>query len=422
MKKTAVIVLLVMTVSFALFAPTNGARAQGETSYVVDTTIPVEAEIRSAVDAWLAVSAPIPLPYWAITYVEQNGFDTFVSLVALDLALPSDPWRMTEGNTVVWMGSVIVHEDDTIEMFSENPQANVMKFPAMPKLGPGGGANVRFPWQSGGTMMYGPRGIHAAGGGGSYATGFSAVDFVGGDDMGSGVASPSVYAVDTGTVDYVCADDTTTLVRTANTGTDSYYIYAHLLDNANLVMDHAFTQGSLIGSVKYGTFDDNCGYADQTARHYHLHFGFEPANGSFRMEGCILSMSTKKWTCGTETISTGQFLKGGGGISGVGDDGGNSIPQPSFFDYVLTGVVTLWDRAIVQNLPSHSAIQYTYVIYSTAKLVLRMAYVLVYSNVNLFYLMTVVLIGFAVKLLFGLAEFIVFLFKAWKSLVPILGA
>lgn len=426
MKKNITIFTLAIFL-LALLSPINGARAQGIVDpYVVDTTIPVDPEIKSAVDAWLAVSAPIPLPYWAITYVEDNGLSYFVSLVALDIAQPTDTWRMTEGNTVVWMGSVIVNADGTIEMLSAGPQANTFKLIAMPVFnpmyGPGGGVNVRFPWQSGGSMMYGPRGIHAAGGGGSYATGFSAVDFVGGDDMGSGVASPSVYAVDTGAVDYVCADDTTTLIRTENTSTDSYYIYAHLLDNANLEMGHTFTQGSLIGSVKYGSFDDSCGLAEQTARHYHLHFGFEPANGSFRMENCILSMSTKKWTCGTDIISTGQFLRGGGGVAGVGDDGGNAIAQPSFFDYVLSGVVSLWDQAIVQNLPPHTAIEYTYVIYSTAKLVLRMAYVLVYSNVNLFHLMTIVLAGFAVKALFGLAEFIVFLFKAWKSLVPIIGA
>jgi hypothetical protein len=48
--------------------------------------------------------------------------------------------------------------------------------------------------------------------------------------------------------------------------------------------------------------------------------------------------------------------------------------------------------------------------------------VLVHSNVNLGPLITVLIIGLGIKLLFGIAEFIVFLFKAWKSLVPILGA
>jgi hypothetical protein len=73
-------------------------------------------------------------------------------------------------------------------------------------------------------------------------------------------------------------------------------------------------------------------------------------------------------------------------------------------------------------MPTHKAIQYTYVIYSTVKLMIKIARVMVYSNINLGYLFAVVVIGMGVKILFGLAEFIVFLFKAWKSLVPIIGA
>lgn len=214
----------------------------------------------------------------------------------------------------------------------------------------------------------------------------------------------------------------TTLVRTYNETTNDYFIYAHLLDNANLVLEHVFTNGSLIGTLKFGSFDDTCGWAEQADNHYHLHFGFQAANNSMRIENCILNTSSQVWMCGTQTISPGEFLIGGGGVNSGGDSGGASIVQPGFWDYVVIGVVTIWDRTVVQNMPSHTAMQYTHVIYASAKLAIRMTFVLVRSNVNLGPLIAVIVFGFGIKLLFGIAEFVVFLFKAWKSLVPVLGA
>lgn len=417
MKQITLFILLAL----ALSLPSMGVVHAQEAAYVIDTTIPVEPALRSDIDAWLAGNAPIPLPYWAITYVAPKGLDTFVSLTALDLATADEAWHATDSNQAVWMGSVIVHEDGSVEMYATDvgAQASALKL-AMPDL-TGGGSAYNFPWSAGGTMMYGPRGVHDAGGG-SYADGMYAVDFVGGDDMGSGVANNNVYAVALGTVDYVCADDTTTLVRTHNAVTDDYFIYAHLLDNVNLAMDHAFSRGALIGATKYGTFDDSCGYADQTAKHYHLHFGFEFGSGYFRLENCILSQTTEKWTCGTQTVSMGQFLKGGGGLGHPADDTGMNVDQPSFWDYVVTGAVSLWDKTIIQNMPTHKTMQYTYVIYSTVKLMLKLARVMVYSNLNLGHLFAVMVVAIGIKIAFGIAEFIVFLFKAWKSLVPIIGA
>lgn len=188
-------------------------------------------------------------------------------------------------------------------------------------------------------------------------------------------------------------------------------------------MDHEFSTGGFIGALKYGSFDDNCGWAEQQDDHYHLHFGFEPANNAFRMEGCILNTSTQKWQCGNETIATGEFLIGGGGVgSGSGNDGGTTVDQPSFWDYVVLGVVSIWDRTVIAAMPNHTAMQFTNVIFSSVKVSLKMARVLVYSNVNLGPLVAVLIFGLGIRGIFGIAEFIVFLFKAWKSLVPVLGA
>ncbi len=424
MRRITILIAAVLAV-FAML-PLDDVLAQSEAPWIVATTIPVDAGIRSAVEAWIGgEAAPVQMTYWAITYVQPRGEDTLVSILALDLITPDEEWRVTDDDKVAWMGTVLVMADSSVEMYSRDPDAQSNSVPklAMPSLpAPGGGSYVRFPWQAGGSMMYGPRGVHAAGGGGEYATGFLAVDFVGGDDMGSGVAPPRVYSVTAGTVDYVCADSNSTLIRTENTTTNDYYIYAHMLDNANLEIDHEFSAGAYIGNLKYGSFNDTCGWAEQADNHYHLHFGFQAASNSMRMENCILNTSTQKWTCGTQVISTGQFLRGGGGVSGAGDSGGLSISQPSFWDYVVAGVITIWDRTVVQNMPSHTAMQYTHVIYASAKLAIKMAFVLVRSNVNLGPLIAVMMVGLGIKALFALAEFIVFLFKAWKSLVPILGA
>ena len=66
--------------------------------------------------------------------------------------------------------------------------------------------------------------------------------------------------------------------------------------------------------------------------------------------------------------------------------------------------------------------QFTTTLYSTIQLVLRMSYATLYSNINLGPLMTALIFAIGIKASFGIAEFVVFLFKAWKSLVPVLGA
>jgi hypothetical protein len=422
MKKIFAISLLVMF----LLAP-GSAHAQ-EVPHIADTTIPVDADLKSAVDAWLSVSAPISIPNWVITYVgqtnEETG-DTFVSLAALDIALPSETvWHITDDNIVKWFGSVIVHADDSIDVFSDggySQQANMGGSKLSSPKPDGGGSNVRFPWESGASMMYGTRGIHAAGGGAEYAVGFSAVDFLGGDDLGSGVASNKVYAVAEGEIDYVCTDANTTLIRTANTETDDYYIYAHLLDNSTLTEQYTYYQGDYIGSLKYGTFDDNCSWADQTAKHYHLHFGFKPANGFFIMEGCTLDMESGNWTCGSNTVRPGGYLRGGTGAPVIGDDKSASGQMFTFWDYALTGGVSMWKQFIVDHMPDHQANQFLYAMYNGVSVAIRISRVLVYSNINLNHFMAVFFFAMTIRFSMAILEFIVFLFKAWRSLVPIFG-
>ena len=432
MKKNIFMLLAIFALSFGVSF--TGAKAQGEAPLIVDTTLPVDAGIRSAVEAWLGSSAPVPLPYWAITSVNQKPDGEIVSIVALNIDTPEQEWHFFDTNDVAYMGSVLVDENLNVSKYSHDPDPGMssaiiklasLNVPRMIRNGAGGGSDVIFPWQQGSAMMYRPNGIQIYGNLGGAGIGFGAVDFIGGDDWGSGIAPAKVYAAYDGVIDYVCQGSVKVTIRTHDEATNSYYLYGNLIDNANLEENTAFRTGSLIGALKYGSGSDECSSIKQNDKHYHLHFGFiplAPASSGMRIENCILNIGTSKWQCGTKTVYPGQFLVHVGGVTTGGQDDGIAITQPSFWDYVVVGIVDVWDETVIKNMPSHTTMKYTYVIYSSAKLAIKMARVLVYSNVNIGPLLTVALFGFSIKLLFGIAEFIVFLFKAWKSLVPILGA
>lgn len=413
MKKIFAICFVLMIGLALLVQP---AHASASPASVVDVTVDVAPAVRSAVDAWLAVRPPVQLPFYAITYVNQRGADTFVSLAALNIATPTDTWHVTD-SSVAWIGSVLVRADGSVRPLwtPEKHDLGLVKVLSMPKLA-GGSSDVRFPWDSGKKMLYGEAGVHAAGGGGSYAVGFDAVDFLGGSDLGSGVASDNVYAAYAGVVDYVCVDAVTTLVRVTDETSGNSFIYAHLLNNASLVEGHEFRRGDKMGALKWGTFSDDCGHAEQQETHYHLHFGFEANSGSFRMENCILGVGTEKWTCGTKTVSPGEYIVKSAGT------GGTVSSNPSFWDMFLTGFLSIWNSYIVTALPSHKTLEYTYVLFNAIAIALKIGWVMVYSNVNISHLAIIIGIGMAFKALLSIAEFIAFLFKLWKSLVPIAGA
>lgn len=415
---TPIIILLLLTITTVV--PVSAQETGGQ---IVDTTTPISAELRASINAWLAVSAPAAVPFWAVTYVQPEGSYTYVSLVGLDLTDPEAAWSLEDGQAV-WAGTVKVFADGSVELRSQPPQASAeglkLAAPILPAAG--GGSYVNFPWQSGKKMMFGSRGVH---GSGDYGTsGMLAVDLVGGDNLGSGVAGPNIYASDGGTVDYVCDDGTSVAIRTHNTTTGDYFIYAHLMDNTNLAMDHVFLKNSAIGVLRYGSFNDTCGWAEQQASNYHLHWMFTPAGGSFRAENCILSISDKKWACGATTVNIGGYIFGGGGsgTTGTGGDDPTINGDVTFFDFFLVGAVSIFDKALFKYLPSHNAFAFTQVLYNTIKLTLRVVRVLVYGNINLAPLMTILIAAVGIKLTFGTIWLVAFVLKAWKSLIPIVGA
>ncbi len=416
MKRVTIFLVLI----FFLAVP---VQAQGEAPHVIRSTKPMSAELRGYLDAWLAVSPPSDAKYYIVTYWHNRADGTVVSLAGVNLDTPESDWSLEDG--AVWLGTVVVSATGEVSPLSVTTQARGGGNASFTPRFAGGGAYVAFPFAAGSAAQYGPRGVH---GSGDYETsGMLAVDLVGGDGMGATSMPPYTYASDAGTIDYICDDDTSVAVRTHNDDTDDYFLYAHMLANDGLVMDAEFAQGALLGSLKYGSFDDTCGWAEQSSSQYHVHWMFVPSYGKMQVGSCILTVSSQVWQCGDETVRTGGYLVGGGGFSDLGDASGSTgagsvVTDPTFWDYILTGFLSIADHGILKLLPSHNPFEYTYMLFNVIQLVFRLAWVLVESNINLGPLFTVLLAGIGIKLVFGLIQIGAFLFKAWKSLVPVLGS
>lgn len=377
-------ILIPFAILAVLVIAASPAQAQGETPRVIHSTRPITQELKDHLDAWLASNNPSPVPFYVVTYAKTANGVTQVSLAGVDLPtddLPEDWSMFEEGSRVVWMGSVTVQEDGTVVPFPSASRERGASKLALPALPSGGGSYVAFPFQSGKAMIYGPRAVH---GSGDYGTsGMVAVDLVSGDGLGAGAAPPYAYASDAGTIDYICDDGTTVAVRTHNATTGDDFIYAHLLDNASLVMSGTFSRGQLLGSIKYGSFDDDCGWAEQRDTNYHIHWMFEPNGDTFQAEGCVLRISTKKWTCGSKEIGTGDWIQGGGGFGFGSDEFTSGQVEPSFWDYLVYGFVSFVRGSLFTILPTHEDFEYFYAVISSVRLVVRIAFVLMRSSVNL---------------------------------------
>lgn len=411
---------------FVLVSLVPKVQAQTPDPVLVNGTVSVTAEIRSNLEAWFASSPPSSAPYYAVTYYKSKPTFAFISLVGLNLQSPDEDWSLEDGKAI-WLGTVKLYPDGSVEQYSQNQHASGGRLLLSPKLADGGGSYVLFPWKANKAVIYGPRGIH---GSGDYGTsGMYAVDLLSGSDLGASAAPDTAYASDAGTIDYVCTDGDDTAVRTHNDTTDDYFIYSHLVTNDNLAIDTSFTRGALIGSLKHGTFNDDCGWAEQKDTHWHLHWMFTPANDAFQAEGCVLDFGDKKWHCGTKTIGTGQWLIGGGGTSSGHDDpagesgysGGTTNVESSLWDYVIIGLAFIIDP-FFKLVPEHQGLNFVYVIYNSVDLFFRLVYVFFYGNVNLYPIIAIIgiLAGLkGIQFLFWTAAFVL---KVWKSLVPILGA
>lgn len=338
---------------------------------------------------YLTAAPPAATNIYAVSDVSNGDGGVYVSVVGLRPDLP-DPyvWGLEDGNSVIWTG-MIKKSGGQMQLY--RPGVTACHDCKTLDGGPGGGSDIYFPWAAGKRMMMGPRGIHGAG---DYGTsGMIAIDWVGGDDMNS--AGPTVYASSSGSIDYVCHDtthDKSTAVRITDGST--VILYAHLIYNSNLAGGHTFSRGQPIGQLKYGNFGTpsvGCGWAQQSANHYHLHWMIDPNGGKYRTESWTLTVNTATWQRGNEQVKTNMWMSGGSGSGGVvtppgqGDspDGCTTPPCPDdpggnpgnpviidhdnpanlrlsgihFWDYVIGGLNTIFVQVVLENFPESTVSQ-----------------------------------------------------------------
>jgi len=407
MKRIAVIVSLLF-ISGGLWRPVD-ARAQASAPVVIGGTTPISAQLRADLESYLAENPPSTAPYYAPTYFRDDGPSALVSLAGLNLQSPDETWHMEarDGETrkVIWIGTVRIFDSGGGELISANLNHIGSPKLAMPALpAPGGGTNIHLPFDPGKSMQYGPRLIHGSGDYGT--TGMYAVDLVGGDSLGTNVASRNIYASALGTVDYVCDDDTSVAVRTVDEGADNTFVYAHLLTNANLVAEHEFAVGAVIGALRYGAFDDTCGWAEQAADIYHVHWMFEPASGTYAVGGYTILLSDGMFHTASTSIGSGGWIINNASGSGADDPGGTGAFAPSIWDAVV-GAISKFVNGIASLLPDHtSASALLGATFNTIMLFFRLVFVLVRGKLNLVPIVAILVYLFATRISQGAVWFV----------------
>jgi hypothetical protein len=338
-----------------LFTSPDKARQQNDIVFapsIHQLDVLLEYDVR----AWLAANHPGATNIYAVMSSSENENGIFVSLAGMTpTTSPPYRWRMEDGN-IIWTGT-LKRVDGQMELYNPGEQvsrvSSKLAAPSRSSLlgGVGGGPDISFPWQVGTEMQYGVRGIH----GGGFSINGIGLDFIGGDDMGEASAPPMVYASADGTIVDVCEDSHSTGIKVV--GGENTIAYFHLQNDASLTQGTVYSKGDPIGSLVYGSFDDTCGTAEQQPSHYHIHWVVQDnSSGNFQAEGWQLKSSDAKWHRGNETVSTGQWILGGGGSGTLTDDPGSKprstlviIPGKSssgggsaIWDYLLVGINTIY--------------------------------------------------------------------------------
>jgi hypothetical protein len=403
MRTIAALILALLVLSIP-----PSVRAQAPAPEVISGPAEISAELRAQLETYLAASPPSVASFYAPTYAQDEGQYTLVSLAGLNIESADEPWYI-EGRgdapaNVIWIGTVRINADGSGSLHSAQRQARNLPKLAAPLIdllpGAGGGSYVRLPYSTGRAMLYGVRGIHGAG---DYGTsGMRAVDLVGGTGLGNNVASSTLLASGAGTVDYVCADDNSVAIRTYNSATDDYWLYAHVLDNASLEMDHVFAAGAVIGTLRSGAFDDDCGWAEQDDTIYHVHWMFEPASGAYRVGAYTILESDGKFHAGNNVYATGSWISNTGSPGNGVDDppAGTTGTVPSFWDTVIGGMVSAASGAASVLPPPTAGI--TTVIHTarnSVSLFFRLTWILLRGNLNFAWTAIALGIVIAVRLL-----------------------
>ena len=216
--------------------------AQGDIIIVPGTT-PLTAPVEDAVRAaFLSAGTRMKLnTYYAPTSQQVKGNWYFISMAGFDQLNASGNWSLEDGQA--WFGLVLVTRSPNgtwsgaVEGTPE--YAALLKRVPQGVLSPSARLNLdpafrqsaapqvlRFPWQSGTSMMYGVKSVHE--GGFAILGTYKAVDLLSDGDISAGHAPNKLLAATSGSIDYVCDDGTSLAIRIDD------LLYVHLLRNPNL--------------------------------------------------------------------------------------------------------------------------------------------------------------------------------------------
>lgn len=283
-----------------------------------------------------------------------SGIDTSwnISLVNLaDVPAPYDVWNQEDNVAWAWF----------VECTGTEPNWTCSYYELPPS---GGSTSLIFPWKSGYSARYGVLGVHA---GAIMVPGSSAVDFVGGDTMGSSVFPPQVVAVSDGTIVHVCNDGTSIAIRVD--GGPVALGYFHFAIGQTFTEGQVVRQGQVLGNLRYGTFSGSvCGRGIQTADQYHLHFVFLPTSpGYLEIGGCVLNLSSGSFVCGGNTYRPLSYIPNGGGASDPQDPTNDNPPSVGGGAHFWDGPVDLIKRLFADRLSQYLPDQLPLVDYALQK-------------------------------------------------------
>ena len=443
-KKLLPVGLVLLFILLALAQTRSPALAQTSTPTttptpaLADPSVVVSSGLSSAVLSAILADNPEPTAeLWAITDVNAVGDYSMISLAGLDVEDPTDTSTWDVYNAI-WFGTAIAR-DNLDSSYTVGLQGSAtyttllgessFSIPTAGDLGGGsGGSWIWFPWRIGSQANYGRLGVHNASS--TLLPGWKAVDFVGGSTYGDSIYQNLIYGAKTEPIEWVCRDGTQVGLKTAN------FYYLHLEENSSLQAGSMIYQGQPIGSLVMGSFDDNCGHAEQQTTSYHLHFGFRTTSDYFQMEHWVLNLNSGVWSNGDYTVGIRENLLAewpehsgpvptqgptptpGGPTPTVGTE---PPPPPAY------GGDSLWDPVVyglhdmaevtAARFPEHEASGFGSQITSGAEIAIRVAFVMLSSNFDL----TISLIVFGLIAASEGVRVIYAIYLGIKKLIPMIG-
>ena len=305
------------------------AASQSRKIILVPGTVAVGGEIQNAIVVALEGARDLfpTITYFAITDLRLDGNWALASVIGLAHVHDGLVWSIDDG---AWVGVVLLKQDQNgswmggtqgtplfSSLIDEAPSTfldgtakqnlDLLRQPSGQQPSIQSENTYLFPWLPGASMFYGNQGVHDNGFSG-IVSGWKAVDMMSDGNTGLLHAPNSLLAAAPGTITYKCTDSNNVAIHLGD------FFYTHLVDNPGLLVGSSFAQGAELGQMKVGSFGktgSGCGWANQPAGWFHVHWGFP--NTDLHVENWTLTLSTENWTNGAATVTPG-----GGWITAIG--------------------------------------------------------------------------------------------------------